>query len=140
MIEETLRSHCLGLDGIADLIGDRFGPVKVSQGMEFPNVWYEVTSHTRPKTMDGQGGDSRVKVDLHCQAYSSGEARELANLLSAAAPAGLDGFRGQMADAEYVTASLVDELRDEYFPPGDGSDEGVHRVTVPVRIFYTPQA
>lgn len=138
MIEESLRTHCLSRGGVAEMIGDRFGPVKVSAGMEFPNVWYEVTAHTWPATMDGPGGDGRITLELHCQAFSSAEARELANLLASADPDGIHGFRGVMANAEHVQACLVGELRDQYFPPNDGGDEGVHRVTVPVRIFYTP--
>lgn len=136
MIEESLREYCLTRPAVAELIGNRFGPVKVSQGMEFPNVWYEVLAHSRPKTMGGQGGDSRVTLELHCQAFSSAEARELANAISDSADeGGIDGFRGLLG-SEFIKAILVGDLRDQYFPPQDGGDEGVHRVTVPVRVFY----
>jgi hypothetical protein len=83
-------------------------------------------------SLDGASGQLRfLNFDIDCKAKTSVQAEALGNAVRVY----LDDYSGT-AGSYTIGAVILNDESDDYEPPQDGSDVGVHVVTLDVDVHY----
>ena len=106
---------------------------KAPQKALFPHVIITQMGSEENGTVDGGSGATRfLTFDIDCKAKTSVQAESLGNAVRTY----LDDYSGA-AGSFTIGAVIMNDESDDYEPPQDGSDIGVHVVTLDVDIQYT---
>jgi hypothetical protein len=105
---------------------------KAPQSATFPHVILTQMSSEENTSLDGASGQLRfLNFDIDCKAKTSVQAEALGNAVRVY----LDDYSGT-AGSYTIGAVILNDESDDYEPPQDGSDVGVHVVTLDVDIQY----
>ena len=105
---------------------------KAPQTAAFPHIIITQMGSEENVSLDGASGALRfLTFDIDCKAKTSVQAESLGNAVRAY----LDDFSGT-AGSYTIGAVIMNDESDDYEPPQDGSDVGVHVVTLDVDIQY----
>lgn len=105
---------------------------KAPQTAAFPHVIITQMGSDENATLDGASGQLRfLNFDIDCKAKTSVQAEALGNAVRVY----LDDYSGT-AGSYTIGAVILNDESDDYEPPQDGSDVGVHVVTLDVDIHY----
>lgn len=133
-MKSGLVSLLTGESTISTLIGSRCYVGKAPQKATLPFLLITQMAAEQNTTMDGASNELRfIDYDIDCKADRSVEAANLADAVRVF----LDDYSGT-AGSETIGAVLLNDESDDYEPPSDGSDVGIHVVTLDVTIQYNP--
>lgn len=105
---------------------------KAPQTAAFPHVIITQMGSEENVSLDGASGQLRfLTFDIDCKAKTSVQAESLANAVRIF----LDDYSGT-AGSYTIGAVMLNDESDDYEPPQDGSDVGVHVVTLDFEIQY----
>ena len=134
-IRGAMVSLLAGESSISDIVGPRiYAGDKAPQGAALPHIVLTVTGGQHNPTLDGfSDGLLFIDFDIDCKAARSVEAEDLADTVRRF----IDDYSGPAGD-ETIGAVLIQDQVDDYEPPTDNSDVGIHDVTLDVQIQYKP--
>lgn len=136
-IRQALVTYLSGLQGLADLVGDRISPLRHRMGVDYPRVRYQVVSHQRVRSASGPCGQGQARLQLDCLARSYEEAYQVARLVvGTKAEPRMDGYTGAWGDY-HIDEARVDDWADDWDEPIEGDEEGVYRHRLDVLVTYT---
>lgn len=101
-------------------------------GDDYPAVTFFALGVTQGHTLTAADGLPLARVQIDCWGRTGAEADQLREAVRLT----VDGFRGDMSGVFVQSCLLDDGGRDEYLPPQDGSDRGVHQVTLDLRLSF----
>ena len=105
---------------------------KAPQKATFPHLVITQMSSEENGTIDGGSGQLRfLNFDIDCRAQTSVKAEELGNAVRTF----LDDYSGA-AGSYTIGAVIMNDESDDYEPPQDGSDVGVHVVTLDLDVQF----
>lgn len=131
-MKSGLVSLLTGESTIAALCGSRIYINKAPQKATFPQLIITQMSSEENATMDGGSGQLRfLNFDIDCRALTSMQSEALGNAVRTF----LDDYSGA-AGSSTIGAVIMNDESDDYEPPQDGSDVGVHVVTLDVDIQF----
>jgi hypothetical protein len=136
VITQALRTYLLTKTGITDLIGTggnaRIYKDKIPQkNTTWPVLTYRTVSTQQEHDLSGACGMARPRIQLDCWHETSVGAEALAEAVRNA----LDGYTGAMGSAT-VSVALLEDTQDFYRPNEDGSDNGVHQISLDFQIIH----
>ncbi len=105
---------------------------KAPQTAAFPHIILTQMGSEENGTLDGASGQLRfLTFDADCKARTSVQAEALGNAVRTF----LDDYSGA-AGSYTIGAVVMNDESDDYEPPQDGSDVGVHVVTLDFDVQY----
>ena len=105
---------------------------KAPQNAAFPHVIITQMSSEENGSLDGASGQLRfLTFDIDCKAKTSVQAESLGNAVRTF----LDDYSGT-AGSYTIGAVIMNDESDDYEAPTDGSDIGVHVVTLDLDVQY----
>ena len=114
------------------ICGSRVYVTKAPQKAAFPHIVITQMSSEENASMDGASGQLRfINFDIDCRATTSVKAEELANAVRVF----LDDYSGA-AGSYTIGAVVMNDESDDYESPQDGSDIGVHVVTLDLDVQF----
>jgi hypothetical protein len=114
------------------ICGSRIYVNKAPQKATFPHLVITQMSSEENGTIDGGSGQLRfLTFDIDCRAQTSVKAEELGNAVRTF----LDDYSGA-AGGYTIGAVIMNDESDDYEPPQDGSDVGVHVVTLDLDVQF----
>jgi hypothetical protein len=114
------------------ICGSRIYVNKAPQKATFPHIVITQMSSEENGTIDGGSGQLRfLNFDIDCRAQTSVKAEELGNAVRVF----LDDYSGT-AGGYTIGAVIMNDESDDYEPPQDGSDVGVHVVTLDLDVQF----
>jgi hypothetical protein len=114
------------------ICGSRVYVTKAPQKAAFPHIVITQMSSEENPSMDGGSGQLRfITFDIDCRATTSVKAEELANAVRVF----LDDYSGA-AGSYTIGAVVMNDESDDYEAPQDGSDIGVHVVTLDLDVQF----
>ena len=106
---------------------------KAPQTAAFPHIIITQMGSAENVSLDGASGALRfLTFDIDCKAKTSVQAESLGNAVRTY----LDDFSGT-AGTYTIGAVIMNDESDDYEPPQDGSDVGVHVVTLDLDVQYS---
>lgn len=131
-MKSGLISLLTGEATISALVGSRVFIGKAPEKALLPHIVITQMGSEENTSIDGASGQLRtLTFDIDCRAKRSVEAETLGNAVRTF----LDDYSGT-AGAYTIGAVFVNDEVDDYEPPADGSDVGVHVVTLDLDIQY----
>jgi hypothetical protein len=131
-MKSGLVSLLSGEATITSICGTRVYVTKAPQKAILPHVIITQMSSEENITLDGGSGQLRfLNFDIDCKSKTSVQAEQLANAVRTF----LDDYSGT-AGSYTIGAVIMNDESDDYEPPTDGSDIGVHVVTLDLDIQY----
>ena len=128
-----LVSLLTGESTISAIVGSRVFVNKAPQGQPFPYIIITQISSEDFKAIDGTGEARAVDFDIDCKAEQSIEAADLGDKVREF----IQDYTGA-AGAEYIRAVLLNDQSEDFEPPTDGSDVGVHTSLVDITVQWWP--
>lgn len=132
-IEVALYSHLMGSAAVVALIGNRFQPAIASEQSARPYVLYTRLGADHQYHMASASGllFAFLQLDVFADTYANLEqvCEALRNRL--------DGYRGIVtagADSLWLQQVRLDNERDDFVSPTDGSDRGTFHRSVDLRV------
>jgi hypothetical protein len=114
------------------ICGSRVYVNKAPQKAAFPHIVITQMSSEENGSMDGGSGQLRfINFDIDCRATTSVKSEELANAVRVF----IDDYSGA-AGSYTIGAVVMNDESDDYEPPQDGSDIGVHVVTLDLDVQF----
>lgn len=114
------------------ICGSRIYVNKAPQKATFPHLVITQMSSEENGSIDGGSGQLRfLTFDIDCRAQTSVKAEELGNAVRTF----LDDYSGA-AGSYTIGAVIMNDESDNYEPPQDGSDVGVHVVTLDLDVQF----
>lgn len=114
------------------ICGSRIYVNKAPQKATFPHLVITQMSSEENGSIDGGSGQLRfLTFDIDCRAQTSVKAEELGNAVRTL----LDDYSGA-AGSYTIGAVIMNDESDDYEPPQDGSDVGVHVVTLDLDVQF----
>ena len=114
------------------ICGSRIYVNKAPQKATFPHLVITQMSSEENGSIDGGSGQLRfLTFDIDCRAQTSVKAEELGNAVRTF----LDDYSGA-AGSYTIGAVIMNDESDDYEPPQDGSDVGVHVVTLDLDVQF----
>ena len=114
------------------ICGSRIYVNKAPQKATFPHIVITQMSSEENPSIDGASGQLRfINFDIDCRAQTSVKAEELGNAVRTF----LDDYSGT-AGSYTIGAVIMNDESDDYEPPQDGSDVGVHVVTLDLDVQF----
>jgi hypothetical protein len=133
-MKSGLVSLLTGESTISTLIGSRCYVGKAPQKAALPFLLITQMAAQQNTTLDGGSNLLRfIDYDIDCKADRSIGAAQLADAVRVF----LDDYSGT-AGSETIAAVLINDEVDDFEPPADGSDVGIHVVTLDVTIQFNP--
>jgi hypothetical protein len=131
-----MRSGLVALLGaqssITAICSTRIYVTKAPQKADLPHVIITQMGSEENPSLDGASGQLRfVTFDIDCKSKTSLQAESLGNAVRTF----LDDYSG-IAGSYTIGAVIMNDESCDYEPPTDGSDVGVHVVTLDVEIQY----
>ncbi len=118
---------------VAALVASRIYPVVAPQETDLPYLTIQRIDRPRERH---QGGDAKLphpRIQIDCWAATEFAADQLAEALRGV----LDEFSGPLGGGrEHVEHCYLEDDRQEYVPPTDGSEQGTHRVSMDFIVWY----
>lgn len=134
-MKASLVTLLTGESTISTLISSRCYVGKAPQKSTLPFILITQMASEQNTTMDGASSSLRfIDYDIDCKADRAIEAAQLADAVRVF----LDDFSGATGGTETIGAVLMNDETDDFEPPADGSDVGIHVVTLDVTIQYNP--
>lgn len=131
-MKSGLVSLLSGESTVNAICGSRIYIGKAPQKAIFPHLIITQMSSEENGTLDGKSGQLRfLNFDIDCKSKTSVQAEQLANAVRTF----LDDYSGAAGDFT-IGAVIMNDESDDYEPPTDGSDIGVHIVTLDLDIQY----
>jgi hypothetical protein len=131
-MKSGLVSLLAGESTISALCGSRIYINKAPQKATFPQLVITQMSSEENGSIDGGSGQLRfINFDIDCRATTSMQAESLGNAVRTF----LDDYSGA-AGGSTIGAVIMNDESDDYEPPQDGSDVGVHVVTLDLDIQF----
>lgn len=131
-MKSGLISLLTGEATISALVGSRVFIGKAPEKALLPHIVITQMGSEENTSIDGASGQLRtLTFDIDCRAKRSVEAETLGNAVRTF----LDDYSGT-AGSYTIGAVFVNDEVDDYEPPADGSDVGVHVVTLDLDIQY----
>lgn len=131
-MKSGLVSLLTGEATISALVGSRVFIGKAPEKAALPHVVITQMGGEENTSIDGASGQLRtLNFDIDCRAKRSVDAESLGNAIRTF----IDDYQGT-AGSYTIGAVFVNDEVDDYEPPADGSDVGVHVVTLDVDIQY----
>ncbi len=128
-----LVSLLTGEATISAIVSSRVYIGKSPQKAPFPHIVITQMDSEENNSLDGSGELRFITYDIDCKAQTSVAAESLAS----AARTFIKNYSGT-AGSFTIGAVLVNGEADDYEPPQDGSDTGVHTVTLDIDVQYNP--
>ncbi len=133
MIQRAFRDHLANDPDVAELVGERIGPVRGATSRALPYITYQIISQSRDYHLGGPSGHLVANVQIDVWSNDAVEA----DTLAAAVRRAFDGFYGVMGDqAVNVKGATVTGPSTDFEVPVDGSQGGTFRVTLEVQVGY----
>ena len=126
-----LVSLLTGESTISSVVGSRVYVGKAPQGAILPHIVLTQMDSNELPALDGHGSLRAVTCDIVCKAERSVTAESLAKIVRQY----IDDYTGT-AGSETIDAVIVNGETDAYEEPVDGSDIGIHAVTIDATIQY----
>ena len=118
---------------ISAIVSSRVYVGKAPQKATLPYLVLTQLGSEENTSIDGASGQLRfLTFDIDCKAKTSVQAESLGNAVRVF----LDDYSGT-AGSYTIGAVILNSESDDYEPPTDGSDIGVHVVTLDVEIQYS---
>ena len=131
-MKSGLVSLLTGEATISAIVGSRVYVNKAPQTAAYPHIVITQMGAEENTSVDGASGQLRtLSFDIDCRAKRSVEAESLGNAVRTF----IDDYSGT-AGSYTIGAVFVNDELDDYEPPADASDVGVHVVTLGVDIQY----
>jgi hypothetical protein len=131
-MKSGLVSLLTGEATITAIAGSRVYIGKAPEKALFPHVVITQMGSEENISIDGASGQLRsLTFDIDCRAKRSVEAESLGNAVRTF----IDDYTGT-AGSYTIGAVFVNDELDDYEPPADGSDVGVHVVTLDIEVQY----
>jgi len=131
-MKDGLVSLLLNESTVNAICGSRIYVGKAKQKAEFPYVIITQMSSEENGSLDGGSGQLRfINYEIDCKALTSVKAEQL----STAVRVFLDDYSGA-AGSYTIGAVVMNDESDDYEPPQDGSDIGVHVVTLDLDVQF----
>jgi len=127
-----IRTYLVGVAGLTALVGSRIYPVFASSAATFPYIVYSKITADHINHMTAAAGLSShlYQFDIFDSSYDGADAvREQVRLA-------IDGRRGAMGASGVRWSGIANE-REDHSDPQDGSDGGVHRISIDVNFWAT---
>lgn len=118
---------------ITAICSTRVYVVKAPEKAPLPYIVITQMGSEENVSIDGASGQLRfLTFDIDCKAKTSVQAESLGNAVRVF----LDDYSG-IAGSYTIGAVIMNDEADDYEPPSDGSDVGVHVVTLDCEIQYS---
>jgi hypothetical protein len=131
-MKSGLVSLLAGESTISAICGSRIYINKAPQKATFPQLVITQMSSEENGSIDGGSGQLRfLTFEIDCRALTSVQAEALGNAVRAF----LDDYSGA-AGSSTIGAVIMNDESDDYEPPQDGSDVGVHVVTLDLDVQF----
>jgi len=118
---------------ISAIVGTRVYVSKAPQKAALPHIVITQMRSEDYKSLDNTGNLRAVDYDIDCRADRSVESETLGNAVRTF----LQDYSGA-AGTYTIGAVLLNDETNDYEPPTDASDVGVHTVTLDVTIQFNP--
>lgn len=119
---------------ITAIVGSRVFINKAPQTAAYPHIVITLMAANNHLTLNASSNEFRtLTFDIDCRAKTSVGAESLAEAVRTF----IDDYTGA-AGTYTIQAVLMNGETDDYEPPADASDVGVHTVTLDVDIQYNP--
>jgi len=134
-MQKGLRTLLLAQSSITNVVGAAgVYSQRAPQNASPPFIVLHKMSTEENKTLTGVTGSTRfMDFDIDCKATRYGSAQDLAIIVRDF----IKDYTGT-AGGETVSAVLLNGEAEDYEPPSDGSDIGLHVVTVDASIQWVP--
>lgn len=109
MIEADLRTFLLSQPAISALVGTRFYPLRLPQGVAFPAITYQTVFGTSEFTHDGPAHLGRRRIQIDCWAKGNTGYNQVVALADEIRTA-VVGYLGAMGGTPYAAGRLVNVL------------------------------
>lgn len=131
-MKSGLVSLLAGESTISSICGSRIYINKAPQKATFPQLVITQMSSEENGTIDGGSGQLRfLNFEIDCRALTSVQAEALGTAVRTF----LDDYSGA-AGSSTIGAVIMNDESDDYEPPQDGSDVGVHVVTLDLDVQF----
>ena len=130
-IGKDIRTYLQTVSDVTDIIGTRMFPRMLPQGEALPAIIFNVIGSRSVAHMGGAAGSARAMLQLDCYA----ETHLTANNLGETVRQALHGYIGT-AGGRPVGSSLLENKREMYETPTDGSDLPAYRVMMEWEIWH----
>ena len=129
-----LRTLLAAQSAITNVVSSRIYVNKAPQKAQLPYVILTQLGSEEYKSIDQTTGTLRMlTIDIDCKAKTFVESETLGNAVRTF----IDDYAGA-AGSYTIGAVLMNDETHDYEPPSDGSDNGVHVVTLDLDIQYNP--
>lgn len=129
-----LRTLLAAQSSITNIVGSRIYVNKAPQKAATPYVILTQLNSEEYKSLDATTGTLRMlSIDIDCKAATFTDAESLGNAVRTF----IDDYSGA-AGSYTIGAVLLNGETHDYEPPADGSDNGLHVVTLDVDVQYNP--
>jgi hypothetical protein len=131
-MKSGLVSLLSGESTVTAICSTRIYVGKAPQKALLPHVIITQMGSEENGSIDGASGQLRfLTFDVDCKSKTSVQAEQLANAVRAF----LDDYSGTAGDYT-IGAVIMNDESDDYEPPADGSDVGVHVVTLDLDVQF----
>lgn len=133
-VESAIYSHLSGVVAVTALVSTRIYPNVAPQGVTLPYIVQQRVSRRGFPNLAGSSGMVRQRHQLDCFATTQASIDTIVTALRTA----LDGWRNTAMGTESlnVLSITLEDARDSYQAPSDGSDIGVHRASLDFIVLY----
>jgi len=128
----SIRSQLIGDTGVAAIVSSRIYPKCAPASATLPFIIYRRVSGGPLNTMGGPIATQNVHVETVCVAESEAEVISLTDAVRSA----LNGWTDTTGTPSVTSCMLTDEDED-YEPPTDGSDSGIHIRTHDYSVWFS---
>lgn len=129
MTDQALRQFLYAVTAIRLMVGPRIHMNAAPRNAPFPRIVTSRVSGERFNDLAGRGNATDETWQIDCQAVTAEQCASLA----AAVELALNGYLGPLGTLPRVAAELVNQA-DDYDPPTDASDRGVHRAILDFQL------
>lgn len=132
-LESALYTYLTGLSAVTDVVGTRIYPAQVPQGAAFPYVAQYRVSTRRFPHVGGPSGMVRARIQIDSFGVTLDSAQTVMDVLRDR----LDGWRTTTMGGVYVQSVNMEDEANDFTPPQDGGDPGVHRIRSDFIFLYS---
>ena len=130
-LKAALYSYLSGHAGLTALIGERLYPSTAPPGAPLPRITFQRISEASERHQTAAAGLAISRVQFDCWGRSTVEVEDVAEQLRQA----LETYRGDMGGLT-VRYAMIESTIDQYEPPEDAGERGIHRVTSDYAIWH----
>lgn len=132
-LETALYSYLSGVSAVTDEVSTRIYPAQAPQGAALPYVVHHRISTRRFPHQLGPSGMVRARIQIDSFGTTLDSAQAVFDVLRD----NLDGWRATTMGGVYVQSVNLEDEANDFAPPQDGGDPGVHRVRADFIFVYS---